>query len=120
VGWARPAQLTGLDSAQKGVGRYRPSGIWANLGPTKSYISVWARPGPNSRAGPESVWPTNTSEMGQNPSGPEKGTHQCWARTGLAQHWKINQWGGNYFPPILLHAERTFCMQEENAENQNE
>jgi hypothetical protein len=55
--------------------------------------------------------------MGQNQPGPVKGTHQCWARTGLAQHWKINQWG-ELFSPILLHAERTFCMQEENAENQ--
>jgi len=99
VGWAGPAQLTRLDSAQKkGWADIGPSGIWANLGPTKSYISVWARPGPNSRAGPESVWPTNTLEMGQNPYGPEKGTHQCWARTGLAQHWKINQWG-ELFPP---------------------
>jgi len=99
VGWARPAQLTGLDSTQKkGWADLSPSGIWANLGPTKSSISVWARPGPDSRAGPESVWPTNTSEMGQNQPGPVKGTHQCWARTDLAQLWKINQWGELFSP----------------------
>jgi len=57
VGWARPAQLTGPDSAQKG---------WADLGPTKSLIFVWARLGPDSKAGPGSVWPTK---------------HQGWART---------------------------------------
>jgi len=28
-----------------------------------------------------------------------------------------NQPGGNYFAPILLHAERMFCKQEENADN---
>ena len=50
--WAGLAQLTGSDSAQKG---------WASLGPTNSPIFVWARPGPDSKAGPESVWPTNTS-----------------------------------------------------------
>ena len=65
LGWADPTNWAGL-SPKKG---------WADLGPTKSSISVWARPGPDSRAGPESVWPTNTSEMGQNQPGPVKGTH---------------------------------------------
>jgi len=97
LGWAGPTNWAGL-SPKKGWADLGPSGIWANLGPTKSSISVWARPGPDSRAGPESVWPTNTLEMGQNQPGPVKGTHQCWARTGLTQHWKINQWG-ELFPP---------------------
>jgi hypothetical protein len=58
--WAGPTNWAGL-SPKMGWADIGPSGIWANLGPTKSYISVWARPGPDSRAGPKSVWPTNTS-----------------------------------------------------------
>jgi hypothetical protein len=71
VGRAGPTQLTGPDSAQKGLGRSRPSRDWADLGPTKSSIFIWAGPGPDSRDGPESVRPTNT-RLGQNQSGPEK------------------------------------------------
>jgi len=99
-----------LSSSSLACWRCGGVGIWANLSPTKSSISVWARPGPDSRAGPESVWPTNTSEMGQNQPGPVKGTYQCWARTGLAQHWKTNQWGELFspYPPAcrtnILHA----------------
>ena len=101
MGWAGSAQLTGPDTAPKGLGRSRPNKI--------SFL-VWARPSPNSRAGPESVWPTNTSELGQNQPGPTKESHQCWARTSLAQHQKTN--GGDYFPPshppicitFVLHA----------------
>jgi len=80
------------------LGWTQPQKGWADLGPTKnSLIFFWARLGPDSKARPESVWPTNTSELGQNQPGPVKGTHQCWARIGLAQHWKTNQ-GGIIFP----------------------
>jgi len=90
VGWAGPAQLTGLDSALKKG--------WADLGPIKSPIFVWAIPGPDSRDGPESVWPR------------EEKKRQCWARISLAQQHNIR--GGIISPPPLLHAERcSFCMQ---------
>jgi len=59
VGLAGLAQLTGPDSALKGLGRSRPN---------RSAFLVRARPGPDSRAGPESVWLTK---------------HQDWARTSL-------------------------------------
>jgi hypothetical protein len=82
MGWAGPAQPTGPDSAPKVLGRSQPKMDWADLGPTKSDILFWARPGPEGRAGPGPTWPSN------------------------------NTGGGNYFPPTLLHAERySFCMQ---------
>jgi len=93
VGWAGP------NSAPKRLGRSRPKRYWADLGPTKTPILFWAGSSPDSRAGPGSVWPT-------------KGNPHCWARTNLAQQQQKTN-GGNYFSPILLHAERTFCMQEE-------
>jgi len=72
VGWAGPAQLTGPDSTPKGLGRSRPN---------KSLFLVWARSGPDIRDGPKSVWPTNTSELGQNQLGPAKETQSM-----LGQH----------------------------------
>jgi len=82
MGWAGPAQPTGPDSAPKVLGRSQPKMDWADLGPTKSDILFWARPGPEGRAGPGPTWSSN------------------------------NTGGGNYFPPTLLHAERySFCMQ---------
>jgi len=66
LGWAGPANWAGL-GPKKGWADLGPSGIWANLDLTKSSISVWARPGPDSRAD----------------SGPQ--THLKWARTSLAQ-----------------------------------
>jgi len=93
------------------LGQSRPKRDWADLGPTKSPIFFWAGPGPDSRNGPESVWPI---------------THG-WARTILAQRReKTNNAGpksawpsnitnreGIIFPPLFLHAERySFCMQE--------
>ena len=62
MGRAGPAQLTGPDSAQQGLGRSQPNKV--------SYF-VWVGPGLDTRDGPESVWPTNTW-LGQNQSGPEK------------------------------------------------
>jgi len=120
VGWAGPAQLTGLDSAQKGVGRYRPikdlgqsrpnKVLYFRLGQTWPKQPGWARVSlahEHIRNGPEPVWPRerNPSVLGQNRPGPALDDQPV---------------GGINFPPILLHAERTFCMQEENAENQNE
>jgi len=49
MGWAGPAQPTGPDSAQNGLGRSRPK--------KKLNILFWARPGPEDRAGPGSAWP---------------------------------------------------------------
>ena len=106
--WVGPAQLTGPESAQQEFGRSRPRMDWADLGPTKSPIFFWAGPGPDSRDGLESVWPTNTW-LGQNQSGPEKKNP-----TMLGQNQPgpaTEHQGGNYFPPPLLHAERcSFCM----------
>ena len=83
MGWAGPAQPTGPDSAPKVLGRSRPKMDWADLGPTKSDMLFWARPGPEGRAGPGPAWPSN--------------------KTGR---------GGIVPPPTLLHAERySFCMQ---------
>ena len=56
MGWAGPAQPTGPDSAQN---------CWADFGPKwigpisaqKTDILLWARPGPEDRAGPGSAWP---------------------------------------------------------------
>ena len=87
-----PNSSTGPISVPKGLGRSRPN---------KNLLFLF---GPDP-AGPESVWPINTSELGQNQPGPVKGTHQCWARTGLAHHWKTNR-GGIILPP-------SSCMQNE-------
>jgi len=76
--------------------------------------------------------PAQTVGLSQNKSGPQ--THQNWARSGLAQLKKTISagpepaWpstgkptGGNYFPPpILLHAARMFCMQEEKRANKRD
>ena len=110
MGRAGPTQLTRPESAQKGLGRSRPSRDWADLGPTKSPIFVWVGPSPDSRDGPESVWPTNTW-LGQNQSGPEK---KKTNNAGPESAWPSNiaSGGVNYFPPPLLHAEHcSFCMQ---------
>ena len=80
MGWAGPAQPTGLDSAPKVLGRFRPKMDWADLGP-KNNILFWARPGPEGRDGPGSAWPINKTN---------------WARTSLAQHKKLT--GGIIFP----------------------
>jgi hypothetical protein len=56
LGWADPTNWAGL-SPKKGWADLGPSGIWANLGPTKSSIFIWARPGPDSRAGPSQSGP---------------------------------------------------------------
>ena len=37
---------------------------WADLGPTKSDILFWARPGPEDRAGPGPTWPSNKTGGG--------------------------------------------------------
>ena len=104
MGRAGPAQLTGPDSAQKGLGR-----DWADLGPPKSPIFVWAGPGPDSRDEPESVWPTNTW-LGQNQSGPEK---KKTNNAGPESAWPSNiTSGGELFSPsppacrtlFVLHA----------------
>ena len=93
MGWARPAQLTGPDSAQKG---------WADLGPTKFLIFVWARINLAHK----------TSGLGQN----QLAQRRKPISAGPAPAWpsiKIQR-EGNYFPPpILLHADQMFCMQEE-------
>ena len=65
MGWAGPAQPTGLDSAQK---------CWADFGSKmvgpistqkKTNIPFWARPGPEGRAGPGSAWPSNQNGRGE-------------------------------------------------------
>ena len=57
MGWAGPAQPTGPDSAPNVLGRFRPKMDWADLGPKKTIILFWARPGPEDRAGPGPAWP---------------------------------------------------------------
>jgi len=120
VGWAGPAQLTGLDSAQKRGG---PISAHQGFGPISTQQSLIFPSGPGL---------AQTAGLGQSQFGPR--THQKWARTSLPQRkepisagpepaWPSigkSTSGGNYFPPILLHAERTFCMQEENTKNQKE
>ena len=107
MGRAGPAQLTGPDSAQQGLGRSQPNKV--------SYF-VWVGPGLDTRDGPESVWPTNTW-LGQNQSGPEKKKTNN-ARPESAWPSNITS-GGNYFPPPLLHAECcSFCMQGKTTKAQ--
>ena len=84
MGWAGPAQLTGPDSAQKRLGQSQPSRDWADIGPTKSPIFVWAGPSPESRDGPEPVWPR---EEKTNNAGPES----AWPSNITS--------GGELFPP---------------------
>ena len=90
MGRAGPTQLTGPDSAQKGLGRSWPNKVfYFSSGPDLAQTSVilahkhkagpepvWPREGKTYNAGPESAWPGNITS------------------------------GGNYFPPPLLHAER--------------
>jgi len=103
MGWADPAQPAGPDSAQwcwadfgpkwigpistqNGLGRSRPKKLIFSSGPDPAQKAGLGQdqPGPSTRlAGPEQVWPSTRNQRG-----------------GL-------------FPPILLHAERMFCMQKE-------
>jgi len=76
LGWAGPAQLTGLDSAQKGVGQSRPNKVfYFRLGQTWPRQSGWAKVSlahKHIRNGPELAWPSerNPSVLGQNRPGP--------------------------------------------------
>ena len=100
MGWAGPAQITGPDSAPKGL---------ADLGPTKSPIFFWARPGPDSKDGPESVWPINTW-LGQNQPGPEK---EKTNNAGPESAWPSNITDGgrgNYFPSLLPACRTLFIL----------
>jgi len=81
VGRAGPTQLTRPESAQKGLGRSRPSRDWADLGlvgigPISAQQSLIFSSGSDL---------AQTAGMGQNQSGPQ--THG-WARTSLAQRRK--------------------------------
>jgi hypothetical protein len=60
VGRAGPAQLTGPDSAQQGLGRSRPNKVsYFRLGRTWPRQQGWARISLAHKhmAGPEPVWP---------------------------------------------------------------
>ena len=88
LGWADPTNWAGL-SPKKG---------WADLGPTKSSISVWARVSlahKHIRNGPEPAWPSerNPSVLGQNQPGPTLENQPV---------------GGIIFPP-------SSCMQNERS-----
>ena len=76
---------------------------WADLGPTKNDSLVWARPGPDHRAGPDPFWPTQRNTSGPEPIWPREG------KTTLGQHQpgpaNTNGGEGIIFPPHLLHAE---------------
>ena len=50
MGWAGPAQPTGLDSAPNVLGRFRPKMDWADIGPKKTSIPFWVRPRRQGRA----------------------------------------------------------------------
>jgi hypothetical protein len=70
---------------------------WADLGPTKkSNISLLGQTRPRRQGWARIRLAHQQNQLGQNKSGPAQETN-----------------GGNYFPPILLHAERMFCMQKE-------
>jgi len=107
VGWAGPNNWAGL--SPKRVGPISAQQF--------SFLLVWARPGPESKAGPESVWPTKTSGLGQNQPGPTKETHQCWASTSLAQHQKSNE-GGIIFPlpSSCVQNEGSACRRKQRNE----
>ena len=118
LGWAGPAQLTGLDSApNKGWADLGPSGI----GPISAQQSLLFSSGPDLG---------QTAGMGQNQSGPQ--THgwartnlaqrrkkrQCWARISLAQQPNIR--GGIIFPlsSCMHNAVRSACREEKNTKAQ--
>ena len=67
--WAGTAQLTRPNSAPKVVGPMSAQQFTLLLW-------VWAGPGPDIKAGPESAWPTKTIKVGPEPAWPrERGTH---------------------------------------------
>jgi len=103
VGWAGLAQLTGPDSAPKGLGRSRPNSSLSFLvpGQTRPRQQGWARISLAHK----------TSGLGQNQPGPEKETHSAGPEPTWPSNNKNQQ--GELFPPILLHAEQMLCMQEE-------
>jgi len=92
VSWAGPAQLTGPDSAPKGLGRSRPKN---GVGPISAQqfillLLVWAGPGPDLKAGPASAWPR-----------------------------KVKTRRGIIFPSHPLHAERYFVLHAGGNEAEN-
>jgi len=89
MGWAGPAQPTGPDSAPKVLGWSRPKMDWADLGPTKSDILFWARPGPE---------------------------RQGWARTSLAQQ---QNWRGELFSPHPPTCRTLFVLHAGNKTKRN-
>ena len=91
MGWAGPAHPTGPDSAQNCWADFGPKWVGPISAQKKLNIILWARPGPEDRAGPGSAWPK-----------PKRG-------------------GGNYFPPhpCMQNTTRSACG-EGNEKNKRE
>ena len=111
MGWAGPAQLTGPNSAPKGLGRSQPNKkiSYFCLGQTWPRQQGWARVSlahKHIRTGPEPVWPSerNPSVLGQNRPGPALD----------------NQPGGNYFPPSsCMQNVRSACRKKTQTTKRN-
>ena len=109
MGRAGPAQLTGPDSAQKGLGRSRPSRDWADLGPTKSSIFRLGRTWPRQQGWARTSLAHKTQGWARTSLAQRRKNQQCRARISLARQHNIR--GGIIFPlpSCMQNAVRSAC-----------